>query len=38
MTNDEIAQLSAFIGANSIGRAVIVTGDFGQYYSDPGRR
>ena len=37
LTNDEIAQLSAFIGANSIGRAVIVTGDFGQYYSDPGQ-
>ena len=37
MTNDEIAQLSAFIGTNSIGRAVIVTGDFGQYYSDPGQ-
>jgi hypothetical protein len=35
LTNAEIAQLSAFIGANSIGRAVIVTGDFGQLYSDP---
>ncbi|MGI9163095.1 MAG: phosphatidylinositol-specific phospholipase C domain-containing protein [Mycobacterium sp.] len=37
LTNDEIAQLSAFIGAHSIGRAVIVTGDFGQLYSDPGQ-
>ncbi|MFY9335612.1 MAG: phosphatidylinositol-specific phospholipase C domain-containing protein, partial [Mycobacterium sp.] len=35
LTNAEIAQLSAFIDANSIGRAVIVTGDFGQLYSDP---
>ena len=35
LTNAEIAQLSAFIGANSIGRAVIVTGDFGQLYSQP---
>ena len=33
----EIAQLSSFIAANSIGRAVIVTGDFGQFYSDPGQ-
>ena len=37
LTNAEIAQLSAFIGANSVGRAVIVTGDFGQLYSDPGQ-
>jgi hypothetical protein len=37
MTNDEIAQLSTFIGANSLGRAVIVTGDFGQLYSDAGQ-
>lgn len=33
----EIEQLSAFIQQNSIGRAVIVTGDFGQWYSDPGQ-
>ncbi len=33
----EIAQLSDFIAANSIGRAVIVTGDFGQLYSTPGQ-
>lgn len=37
LTNSEIAQLSAFIGENSVGRAVIVTGDFGQLYSDPGQ-
>lgn len=37
LTNSEIAQLSTFIGQNSIGRAVIVTGDFGQLYSDPGQ-
>jgi hypothetical protein len=36
-TNAEIAQLSEFIEANSVGRAVIVTGDFGQFYSDPGQ-
>lgn len=35
LTNAEIAQLSDFIQQNSIGRAVIVAGDFGQYYSDP---
>lgn len=33
----EIAQLSDFIMTNSVGRAVIVTGDFGQFYSDPGQ-
>jgi hypothetical protein len=37
LTDAEIAQLSTFIGANSIGRAVIVTGDFGQLYSDAGQ-
>ena len=37
LTDAEIAQLSAFIGANSIGRAVIVTGDFGQLYSAAGQ-
>ncbi|MCW1959572.1 MAG: phosphatidylinositol-specific phospholipase C domain-containing protein, partial [Mycobacterium sp.] len=37
LTNAEIEQLSAFIGANSVGRAVIVTGDFGQLYSDTGQ-
>lgn len=36
-TNAEIAQLSDFIEVNSVGRAVIVTGDFGQFYSDPGQ-
>lgn len=36
-TNDELAQLSGFIAHNSVGRAVIVTGDFGQFYSDPGQ-
>lgn len=35
--NDELAQLSSFIAANSLGRAVIVAGDFGQFYSDPGQ-
>lgn len=35
LTNAEIAQLSDFIQQNSIGRAVIVAGDFGQFYSDP---
>jgi len=34
LTNAEIAQLSDFIGLHSIGRAVIVAGDFGQFYSD----
>lgn len=34
LTNAEIAQLSDFIATNSVGRAVIVTGDFGQFYSD----
>ncbi len=34
LTNAEIAQLSDFIAINSVGRAVIVTGDFGQFYSD----
>ena len=37
LTNAEIAQLSEFIGAHSVGRAVVVTGDFGQLYSDPGQ-
>lgn len=37
LTNAEIAQLSDYIAATSIGRAVIVTGDFGQFYSDPGQ-
>jgi len=37
LTAAEIDQLSTFIGAASIGRAVIVTGDFGQLYSDPGQ-
>ena len=37
LTNAELAQLSTFIQANSVGRAVIVTGDFGQLYSDPGQ-
>jgi hypothetical protein len=37
LTDAEIAQLSTFIGANSVGRAVIVTGDFGQLYSDAGQ-
>lgn len=37
LSSDEIAQLSTFIGENSVGRAVIVTGDFGQLYSDPGQ-
>lgn len=37
LTNSEIAQLSAFISRNSVGRAVVVTGDFGQLYSDPGQ-
>lgn len=37
LTNSEIAQLSEFIGENSVGRAVVVTGDFGQLYSDPGQ-
>lgn len=37
LMNDELAQLSEFIQQNSVGRAVIVTGDFGQYYSDPGQ-
>ena len=37
LTDTEITQLSTFIGANSIGRAVIVTGDFGQLYSDAGQ-
>ena len=37
LSNAELAQLSEFIAVNSIGRAVIVTGDFGQLYSDPGQ-
>ncbi|MCX6482015.1 MAG: Ig-like domain-containing protein, partial [Mycobacterium sp.] len=37
LTDAEITQLSTFIGANSTGRAVIVTGDFGQLYSDVGQ-
>ncbi len=37
LTNSEIAQLSTFIGQNSLGRAVVVAGDFGQLYSDPGQ-
>ncbi len=37
LSGAEIAQLSDFIAANSIGRAVIVTGDFGQLYSTPGQ-
>jgi len=36
-TNSDIAQLSQYIAANSVGRAVIVTGDFGQLYSDSGQ-
>lgn len=34
LSNAEIAQLSDFIQQNSIGRAVIVQGDFNQRYSD----
>ena len=37
LTNAEIAQLSDFIARNSVGRAVIVAGDFAQLYSDPGQ-
>ena len=37
LTNAEIAQLSDFISRNSLGRAVVVAGDFGQLYSDPGQ-
>ena len=37
LTNGELSQLTEFIAANSIGRAVIVTGDFGQLYSSPGQ-
>ena len=37
LTNAEISQLSSFIQQNSIGRAVIVTGDFGQLYSQAGQ-
>ncbi len=37
LTNAEIDQLSAFIAQNSVGRAVIVSGDFGQFYSDAGQ-
>jgi len=37
LTNTDLAQLSDFITHNSVGRAVIVTGDFGQLYSDPGQ-
>jgi hypothetical protein len=33
----DITQLSAFIQANSVGRAVIVMGDFGQLYSQAGQ-
>ncbi len=36
-SSTQLAQLSAFIGQNSVGRAVIVAGDFGQLYSDPGQ-
>lgn len=35
-SNADIAQLSNFIQQNSIGRAVIVQGDFNQLYSDAG--
>jgi len=37
LTNADIEQLSTFIQQNSIGRAVVVTGDFNQLYSDPGQ-
>ena len=36
-TNADIAQISNYIQHNSVGRAVIVTGDFNEYYSDPGQ-
>lgn len=36
LSNADIAQLSNFIQQNSIGRAVIVQGDFNQLYSDSG--
>jgi hypothetical protein len=36
-TNADIAQLSTFIQQNSLGRAVIVGGDFGQLYSTGGQ-
>ena len=35
-TNDNLAQLSNFIQQNSVGRAVIVTGDFNTYYDVSG--
>jgi len=34
-TDADLEQLSGFIQQNSVGRAVIVMGDFGQLYSDP---
>ncbi|MBU3707032.1 MAG: phosphatidylinositol-specific phospholipase C domain-containing protein [Mycobacterium sp.] len=37
LAGGELSQLTEFIAANSIGRAVIVTGDFGQLYSSPGQ-
>jgi hypothetical protein len=37
LTNDDIAQLSTFIQQTSLGRAVIVSGDFNQLYSDSGQ-
>lgn len=36
-TQNDIAQLSEYIQLNSVGRAVIVAGNFGQLYSDPGQ-
>lgn len=37
MTDTDLAQLSTFITATSVGRAVIVAGDFSQVYSDTGQ-
>jgi hypothetical protein len=37
LTNADIVQLSTFIQQNSIGRAVIVGGEFGQLYSTDGQ-
>ncbi|MCX2934676.1 Ig-like domain-containing protein [Mycobacterium sp. CVI_P3] len=37
VTNADLEQLSTFIQTYSIGRAVIVMGDFGQLYSDAGQ-
>jgi hypothetical protein len=37
LTNNDIAQLSEFIQKTSLGRAVIVSGDFNQLYSESGQ-